>query len=239
MTQTHAINDIALVERVKEYVKQYMSVYDASHDYNHIVRVVGLAHQILAHSPSQNYDSQIVILAALLHDVGDRKYLQPGQDSTTIVHDLLLSFGTSPALAQTIQTIVSNVSYSNEIKNPAHVLSVIAQHPELAVVQDADRLDAIGAVGIGRCFTFGGAMYGKRKAEAMNGNKNGVGNGRGLSETMDHFDEKLVLLEGMMKTEYGKLLAKERTRRLHEFMGWWEDEVDIERVGDGVLSYKP
>lgn len=77
----------------------------------------------------------------------------------------------------------------------------------VAIVQDADRLDAIGAVGIGRTFAFGGAK------------------GRTLGDTLDHFDEKLLLLEGMMKTETGRKLAKERAERLRTFASWWEDET--------------
>lgn len=76
----------------------------------------------------------------------------------------------------------------------------------MAIVQDADRLDAIGAVGIGRTFAFGGAK------------------GRTLEDTLEHFDDKLLLLEGMMKTETGRTLAKERSDRLKAFASWWKDE---------------
>jgi uncharacterized protein len=119
----------------------------------------------------------------------------------------LRSMGASDALAEKIQTICLGVSYSSEIKNPSRVLELISEHPELAVVQDADRLDAIGAVGIGRTFAFGGA-------------KN-----RPMEETMRHFDEKLVLLEGMMKTDTGRRMAKERTDRLRLMQEWWDAET--------------
>ncbi|PQE04945.1 HD domain-containing protein [Rutstroemia sp. NJR-2017a BBW] len=105
------------------------------------------------------------------------------------------------------ETIVLGVSYSSEIKDPAAVQELIQKYPELAIVQDADRLDAIGAVGIGRTFTFGGAK-----------------GARNMGETIQHFDDKLERLEGMMKTEPGKRMARERTERLKIFKQWWEEE---------------
>lgn len=100
------------------------------------------------------------------------------------------------------------MSYTSEVKDPAHVTALIEAHPELAVVQDADRLDAIGAVGIGRMFTFGGAKT-----------------ARSMAGTMEHLDEKLVRLEGMMKTAVGREVARVRGERLAVFRGWWGQEV--------------
>lgn len=194
-----------LVAKVRAFVEEYMSHYDGSHDYNHIRRVVSLARQIQPTIP--NTSSQVVILSALLHDVGDKKYLLPGQDSSTLIRDTLASFGAGPELASKVQAICLGVSYSSEIKDPAKVTRLIEEHPELAVVQDADRLDAIGAVGIGRCFAFGGAK------------------GRGLDDSIEHFGDKLVKLEGMMKTSEGRRLAKARTERVKLMMQWWQDET--------------
>ncbi|KAI1850663.1 hypothetical protein JX265_004374 [Neoarthrinium moseri] len=201
--------DDKLVSAVTEYVKQYMALYDGSHDFNHIQRVLGLAKHIYAQSPaSSGLDLQTVILSALLHDVGDKKYLKPDEDASTLVYKLLLSYGADEQLAQKVQTICLGVSYSSEIKDPARVQNLIKEHPELAIVQDADRLDAIGGVGIGRCFTFGGA-----RTE------------RSMDETVKHFDDKLVRLVGMMKTEVGRQLAQERTERLLLFQKWWDEET--------------
>jgi uncharacterized protein len=202
-----------LIPKVTAFVQQYMSKYDGSHDFNHIRRVVGLAHLIYkrlkeeAPSHAEELDLHVITLAALLHDVGDKKYLEPGQDGNTLVLATLLSFGAPEELAIKVQRIVVGVSYSSEIQDPAHVQAMIAKYPELAVVQDADRLDAIGAVGIGRTFTFGGAK-----------------GGRPMGETIRHFEEKLEKLEGMMKTIPGKALARERTDRLKTFKHWWEEE---------------
>ncbi|OAQ98988.1 hypothetical protein LLEC1_05490 [Akanthomyces lecanii] len=193
--------DEGLIARVTDYVKEYMSHYDSSHDFNHITRVVRLAQHIQARTPSTSRD--IVTLAALLHDVGDKKYLRPGEDASRLIHATLRSLGAGDALAEEVQAICLGVSYSSEIKDPGRVVALVAAHPELAVVQDADRLDAIGAVGIGRTFAFGAAK------------------GKDLEDTIRHFEDKLLRLEGMMKTETGRALARERSERIRLMLEWW------------------
>lgn len=136
--------------------------------------------------------------------------------------DVLLSFGATDEFSEKVQAIASAVSYSSEVKDPQVVRDVIARFPELEVVQDADRLDAIGAVGIGRVFTFGGAK------------------GRGMESSLDHFEEKLVKVAGTMKTELGRKMANERTERLLGFRKMWEEEVSEAEGGleclKGVLG---
>lgn len=83
-------------------------------------------------------------------------------------------------------------------------------------MQDADRLDALGAVGIGRAFAYGGAK------------------GRGMRETMGHFEEKLGRLEGMMKTGEGRRMARERSERVAVFRGWWGEEMESVGLGLGL-----
>ncbi|WYZ41636.1 hypothetical protein EsH8_V_000531 [Colletotrichum jinshuiense] len=209
MAEPTSITNDELVAKVTKYVEAYMAKYDASHDFNHIKRVVSLAHRIHARSPSNPaLDKHTITLSALLHDVGDRKYLQPGEDASTLISTVLQTLGADSQLAARVQTICLGVSYSSEIKDPARVRALVAEHPELAVVQDADRLDAIGAVGIGRCFTFGGAK-----------------GSRSMDDSILHFEEKLVKLEGMMKTDAGREMAQERTKRILTFMEWWQDEA--------------
>lgn len=191
----------ALIANVTSYVEEYMSHYDASHDFNHIKRVLRLALHIQEHTSGTS--RPIVTLAALLHDVGDKKYLKPGQDASRLIFDTLRSYGADGSLAEKVQTICLGVSYSSEIKDPSKVVALIKEHPELAVVQDADRLDAIGAVGIGRTFAFGAAK------------------GRDLDDTIQHFEDKLLKLESMMKTDTGRALAKERTERIRLMREWW------------------
>ncbi|CAJ2502701.1 Uu.00g100950.m01.CDS01 [Anthostomella pinea] len=209
MAAPDALVDKRLVNSVTEYVKNYMANYDGSHDFHHIERVLGLAKHIDAHSPDvPERDAQVVVLSALLHDVGDKKYLKPGEDSSSLVYDLLISLGSNEKLARKVQTICLGVSYSSEVKDPARVQDLIKSHPELAVVQDADRLDAIGSIGIGRLFTFGGART-----------------QRSMDDSIQHFHDKLLKIQSMMKTEVGRKLAEERTQRMQEFLKWWGEEA--------------
>lgn len=201
-----------LIIKAQEFAIKHMNQYDPSHNYQHVHRVYALA-RLLEQSerdthPEKVINSSIVALASLLHDVGDKKYLQPGEDGTKQVEALLLSFGADEALAQVVQLIVNTVSYSSEIQNPDRVQKVLAAHPELAIVQDADRLDAIGAIGIGRTFTFNAA----READSMN-------------VPMDHLEEKLLLIHKYMKTRKGQEMAVVRTERMKVFHEWWKEEV--------------
>jgi uncharacterized protein len=223
-------HNASLIPKVTAFVEKYMSNYDGSHDFNHIRRVVGLAHLIYTEINKESQismgmfddepelDLHVITLSALLHDVGDKKYLNPGEDGNTQVLATLLSMGAPEELAIKVQRIVLGVSYSSEIKDPDAVTAMIQKYPELAVVQDADRLDAIGAIGIGRTFTFGGAK-----------------GGREMGETIQHFEDKLERLESMMKTGPGKKLARERTERLTVFKSWWEEE---QREAEGLLRRK-
>ena len=201
-----------IINKAKDFVADYMSQYDASHDYRHIERVLGLAQTIQAREqsfqPDIQYRAELVTLGSIMHDVGDRKYLKPGQDGMTMAHNFLRELGANESLATEVQTIINHVSYSNECKNPHDVQQCLRQYPELGIIQDADRLDAIGAVGIARCFAFTAAV-GKQS----------------LDEGIVHFEGKLEKLEGMMKTRTGKEIAATRTARLREFKDWWMDEA--------------
>ncbi|TPX15679.1 uncharacterized protein E0L32_000013 [Thyridium curvatum] len=226
----------ALLRAVTGHVREYMSHYDASHDFAHIQRVVGLARHIYQveatatttsspdnhnNSSSEPLDPLVVTLSALLHDVGDKKYLKPGQDPSTMVSALLLSLSCPADLAARVQAVCAGVSWSAEQADPARAAGLLAAHPELAVVQDADRLDAIGAVGVGRTFAFGAAM-GAAGAGAGAGADH-----RSLGDTMRHFDDKLLRIEARMKTGEGRRMARERTERLRLFREWWAEESAV------------
>ncbi|KAL2115650.1 hypothetical protein VTJ04DRAFT_9905 [Mycothermus thermophilus] len=218
----NAFKDDSLVQEVTSYVKDYMSRYDCSHDWHHVQRVVAMAHHIYHNSDpafKATLDLRTLHLAALLHDVGDHKYSTTQSDLTTLLTTLLF-----PApLSESLSTIIPNVSYTSErtaLSTPsgaAAQAALLAQHPELAVVRDADRLDAMGAVGLARMFAFGA-----------------VKGGRSLDKSMEHLDEKLLKLEGMMNTEAGKEEARKRGERLRVFRGWWVEEVGEAGREEGV-----
>lgn len=207
--------DKELFASVNAFVHDYMSKYDNSHDYQHILRVVSNANRILQAelkaSPSITYDTTTLFLAALLHDVGDHKYAKPGEDIENQIANVLRERGTSEELAAKVQTIAKHVSYTNEVRNPHLVASTLQKYPELAIVQDADRLDAIGAVGIARCFSFGAAKFPHLP----------------MSRAIDHFDVKLYKLAGMLKTESGKEMARTRSKVLEEFARDWANETKL------------
>lgn len=228
-----ARNDGTLINKVETFVCDYMSRYDPSHDFSHVQRVVRLAQQISSEERSARFqrgdlplDDELVLLAALMHDVADHKYAKPtgrssadndGQgaeagadDPKAVISDTLISFGATPTTALAVRDIVTHVSWSHEQRDPASVLSALERHPELGAVQDADRLDAIGAVGLGRAFSFGAAK------------------GRPMVESVRHMREKLVKLEGNMKTEAGRHMARERTKRVEMLMEWWREETGDE-----------
>lgn len=223
---TLTTDEAGLVRAVTDFTREYFRHprFDASHDFNHVLRVVGLAVRIMEGEqrnlqsssswvPSFRavvYDPLTVILGAVLHDVDDRKYRADSGAGEACVKAQLLGLGLEEGYASHVQTLVDGVSYSSEVKNPQRVRDLIVTIPELAVVQDADRLDAIGAVGIGRMFAYGAAKT-----------------SRDLGGSVEHIDDKLLHLEGMMKTDTGRALARVYTDRLKVFKSWWQEEIDL------------
>lgn len=214
-----AEGEVVLIRQLTDFTREFFRnpKFDSSHDFNHVMRVVSNAIQILEKeardpdTPSTTYlDAFVVIAGALLHDVDDRKYVDASIDVMPVAEQEMLRLGISQDKARRIQLLIEGVSYSSEMKNPAKTQDILRQIPELAIVQDADRLDAIGAVGIARCFTFGGAKQ-----------------ARTLEHSVDHFHDKLVKLGGMMKTKTGRKSAEVRTERLRNFLTWWEAETDF------------
>lgn len=200
----------SLIDQVRSYVEKYMNNFDPSHDYTHIQRVLKLAKVIEARETSSDstirYNSDVITLASLLHDVGDHKYLSVGEDGETMVEQLLLRLNADAALAVEVQAIVNHVSYSKEKKDPAKVQAFLAKHPDLAIVQDADRLESIGAHGIARFF-----VYHAQKGET-------------LDTAMTSYIERLEKLGRMMKTQAGREMAAVRTRRVKKYRSWFEEE---------------
>ena len=222
------VSDQYLIDQAYSFAQDNMRNYDASHDFSHIQRVLCLA-KFIAKSEQQlhqspQYDKTTVTLAAILHDIGDRKYAAPG-DSSNPIQQFLLSIGAKQELAQKVQSIAANVSFNKEARDPASMQLAMNEHPELRVIQDADRLDALGAIGIARCFTFGAANAERERSKASSIDTGNDGSATFcMRDAIDHFQDKLVKLEELMKTNTGRRLARKRTERLVEFQTWWQEE---------------
>lgn len=242
-----------IVADTQAYVEKYMSQphFDASHDYSHIERVVALSKHILSVEqtmhPLTSYDATVIELSALLHDVADHKYplpsfssrssspypiLLPFASSSISTHtplplSILLSLSCPCSIAYAVQEIIGCISYSTEVRSPSLIHATLRRHPELGIVQDADRLDALGAVGIGRAFTYAGArdrVEGEAVVKEGGSKRDPKGRKQGMQEPISHFEEKLLKLEPLMKTDEGRQLARERTRRIQLFGEWWVEE---------------
>lgn len=210
--------DQALAERVNAKVRKYMKRYDNSHDYEHIQRAVANGAHIWNSDPTfaRNLDPLIVFLGCLMHDVGDHKYLRLGQSGEKIKEKMLIKCGASKELARKVQVIATHVSYTFEKNNPAAVLQVLREHPELSIVQDADRLDALGPVGQARCFAYHGANPKFRC--------------KSIHMSVQYMWQKLWQLPQMMKTAYGRQKGEELWKWNVQFQKEWERETDVSKV---------
>ena len=200
--------------KIKSFSQEYMKQFDGSHDFYHVLRVRHLALQIYEQEKDRCIlDPLIIEIAALMHDVGDYKYKDPLDKRTCsdiIIEALTKECSCPPEIAQKVAHVIQYVSFTKEKSMDAQEYSqILSKTPEIKCVQDADRLDAIGAIGVGRTFMFGGAKK------------------RTIQDTLDHFDEKLLHLHTLMKTDTGKSMAVERTRRLEQFKQWMDSELMI------------
>lgn len=203
------------IEKCEHLVKDIYNNFDASHDFQHIERVRHNALLICKEEGLVRHD--IIELAVLLHDVSDVKYSgNEGKAQETAILDQL---HLSPTDRQWIVDIIESVSFSGGHEKEAQTL-------EARIVRDADRLDAIGAVGIARTFAFGGAKGRKLYDWSESARVTMTEQEYRTKETssVTHFYEKLLLLKDLMLTESGKKLALQR----HEFMLAFIDQLKIE-----------
>lgn len=197
-----------VIQKTIDFVKQTLAGAEAGHDWFHIERVYKTACAIQA---AEQGDEMIVKLAALLHDIADSKFNGGDEEiGPQIAGDLLTTLGLPRETIIHVQQIIKNLSYK------ASLGTVEFQSKELNIVQDADRLDAIGAIGIARAFTYGGfknrVLYNPEIPPALNMTKDAYKSSE--APTINHFYEKLLLLKDLMKTEAGRSIAQKR----HEFM---------------------
>ena len=216
-----------LILKTREYVQEYFQQqnYDPSHDFSHVERVVSLAKKIALSETEKSPDMLVVELAALLHDVGDFKYSDGVKTCREIIGAFLRSISCENDIAEKVIFIVENVSFRRELEQIKSGNTLI-KSAELQIVQDADRLEAIGAIGIARCFSFG-AVRGRPfydsncphiDPEVLTKEQYDAQSKENKSVTLNHFHEKLFTLKKYMNTDMGKSIASYRDEFMHSFV---------------------
>lgn len=209
------------IVQTAEFVKHTLKHAEAGHDWWHIQRVWNNAKLI---GQSEKADMLVVELAALLHDIADSKFHDGDEEvGPKIAGEFLESVKVQEDVIKHVQDIIANMSFKSS-------LGVINfQSLEMHIVQDADRLDAIGAIGIARAFTYGGyknrEMYNPDVQPALNMSKEEYKNS--AAPTINHFYEKLLLLKDRMNTITGRQIAIER----HQFMETYLEHFNNEWNG--------
>lgn len=209
-----------IIEKVADEVKQKLKNEGSGHDWWHIVRVWSMAKRI---GKSESADMFIVELAVLLHDIADWKF-HDGDDAVgpKIARQILEKHSVSTEVINQVCDIIVSMSFKGAgVKTEIKTL-------ESKVVQDSDRLDAIGAIGVARAFAYGGnktrPMYDPNKKPTMHQSKKEYF--KSESSTINHFYEKLLLLKDRMNTETAKELAGDRHRFMEEYLNRFFQEWD-------------
>ena len=213
---------MTIIDKTILFVKKQLQDAEGGHDWFHIERVFKNAVLI---AQEEVCDVTVVKLGALLHDIADSKFHDGDEEiGPKIAREFLASENVSEEIIEHVIQIIKNISFKGG--NFQKTFS----SKELEIVQDADRLDALGAIGIARTFNYGGfknrAIYNPSISPKLNMTKEEYK--KSDSPTLNHFYEKLLLLKDKMNTETGKKLAQERHRFMETFLSQfyaeWEGE---------------
>ena len=218
----------AIIEATKDYVRTTLKDAEGGHDWFHTLRVFNNS---LLISKGEQVDSLVVALGALLHDIADRKFYPDasGGDDTIgpkMAREFLFKHNVDSSVIEHVIKIIENISFHKSFDKNEKFTS-----PELNVIQDADRLDAIGAIGIARCFNYGGFKNRKLFDPSIKPNMNMTKEEYKTSTapTINHFYEKLLLLSDKMNTKTGKRIAKQRhqfmEQYLEQFYAEWDGKI--------------
>ena len=209
-----------LIENTVDFVKEKLDGAEAGHDWFHMERVWKLSKKI---AEKEKCNMEVVELSALLHDIADPKFHNGDETiALKVSREFLEKENAAAEIIEKVLFISKNISFKNRQEAPENLPI------ELKIVQDADRLDAIGAIGIARTFNFGGfknnLMYHPDIQPKLNMTKEEYKKNSGT--TINHFYEKLLLLKDLMNTETAKKIALERhdlmLNFLDEFYKEWE-----------------
>ncbi|WP_378180820.1 HD domain-containing protein [Aquimarina sp. SS2-1] len=202
------MTDDQIICKTIKFVKSTLKGAEGGHDWFHIHRVLKTSQTI---AKDEKVDPLVVSLGALLHDIADSKF-HNGDETVgpEMAREFLKNIGVSEDIVNHVVLIIQNISFKG-----GNVEQKFTS-PELDVIQDADRLDAIGAIGIARCFNYGGfknrALYDPEIVPNLYMTKEEYKNS--TAPTINHFYEKLLLLKDRMNTKTGKRMAEDR----HSFM---------------------
>lgn len=217
------MTDVALVEETIVFVKETLQDAEGGHDWFHIQRVFN--NSILI-AKTEQVDLLVVSLGALLHDIADAKF-HNGDESVgpKMAKAFLASLAVPKKTINHVVNIIDHISYKNTLgKSTGKKFNSL----ELQVVQDADRLDAIGAIGIARAFNYGGfknrAMHDPAIPPNLKMSK--AEYKKSTAPTINHFYEKLLLLKDKMNTQTGKQLAAQRHQYMLNFLEQFYREWD-------------
>jgi uncharacterized protein len=210
-----------IIDKTTAYVQAELANAEGGHDWWHIYRVWTTAKEIAAH---EQCDQLIVELAALLHDIADSKFNGGDEEiGPQKAEAFLKSIDLNDETITHIVNIIQNISFKGGKETKTF------HSKELDVVQDADRLDAMGAIGIARAFSYGGykgrALYDPTIQSDIQMTKEQYKNS--AAPTINHFYEKLLLLKDKMNTVTGRAMAQRR----HEFMELYLDQFYAEFEG--------
>ena len=209
------MNKEEIIKKTETFVKATLKGSEAGHDWSHIERVVRNARTI---GKSENADLFITELAALLHDIADSKFHDGNEEiGPERSERFLKELGLPEDDVEHVVNIVRHVSFKNEL-DPGRNNGFDSL--ELRVLKDADRLDAIGAIGIARAFHYGGfknrSLYDPSIPPVENQSKEQYKNS--TAPTINHFYEKLLSLKEKMKTKTGREMAEKRHSFMEEFL---------------------
>lgn len=211
------MNKEKILNKTIEFVKTKLLGESSGHDYYHALRVYKTS---LYLAEKEDADKFTVSLAALLHDIDDWKFSDHNETNTLNIEYFLTSVGVDSSTIEKVSTIIKTMSYKGGIVDSTQYTL------EGKVVQDADRLDAIGAIGIARTFTYGGnknrVIYNPDIAPKTFASLDEVKNKE--NHTINHFYEKLLKLKSLMNTNTGKILAEKRHNYMENFLKEFYEE---------------
>lgn len=212
-----------IISNTIAFVKETLKDAEGGHDWFHIERVYNNS---LLIAKTENVNNLVIALGALLHDIADSKFYNGDETiGPKIAREFLFKQNVDSIIIEHVINIIENISFKGG--NEAQKF----KSAELDVIQDADRLDAIGAIGIARCFNYGGFKNRKLFDPSILPNMNMTKEEykKSMAPTINHFYEKLLLLKDRMNTNTGREIASKRHKFMEQYLEQFYAEWDGKR----------